>query len=113
MQQERLRAWGKWPAGLRTISTTRYRRLPLYRVSPRTGAGALSDRARNHGRPSRQSRTWPTVARMREFYRQREPQLVMAPVALNGLFQQVLDLTQVRWNNMEQSGGGTVRVQTS
>ena len=34
-----------------------------------------------------------TVARMREFYRSREPQLLPTPVKLNLLVQQVLDLS--------------------
>src|SRR6266702_1423702 len=38
-----------------------------------------------------------TVARMREFYRQREPQLTLMPVHLNLLVQQVVDLTRARW----------------
>jgi CheY-like chemotaxis protein len=49
---------------------------------------------------------------MREFYRQREPQLVTTPVALNPLIQQVLDLTRVRWTNMPQEAGGTIQLKT-
>jgi CheY-like chemotaxis protein len=53
-----------------------------------------------------------TVARMREFYRQREPQSEMTPVSINRLIQQVLDLTRVRWNDMPQQRGSMVRLAT-
>ena len=42
---------------------------------------------------------------MREFYRQREPQLALAPVDLNKLVQQVIDLTRARWSDMPQQRG--------
>ena len=45
------------------------------------------------------------MARMREFYRQREPQLILAPVDLNVLVQQVMDLTRARWSDMPQQRG--------
>jgi nitrogen fixation/metabolism regulation signal transduction histidine kinase len=46
-----------------------------------------------------------TVARMREFYRQREPQLMLIPVDLNLLVSQVVDLTRARWSDMAQQRG--------
>jgi PAS domain S-box-containing protein len=46
-----------------------------------------------------------TVARMREFYRPREPQVNLAPTSLNTLAQQVLDLTRARWSDMPQQRG--------
>ena len=53
-----------------------------------------------------------TVARMREFYRQREPQLALAPVDLNLLVQQVLDLTRARWSDLPQQRGIVIEIQT-
>jgi CheY-like chemotaxis protein/anti-sigma regulatory factor (Ser/Thr protein kinase) len=38
-----------------------------------------------------------TVSRLREFYRQREPQLILTPVAVNPLAGQVAELTRARW----------------
>ena len=46
-----------------------------------------------------------TVARMREFSRQRETQAAMAPVQLNRAIQQVIDLTRVRWTDIAQEKG--------
>ena len=42
---------------------------------------------------------------MRDFYRQREPQLTLLPVRLNQVVQQVLDLTRARWSDMPQQRG--------
>jgi CheY-like chemotaxis protein/anti-sigma regulatory factor (Ser/Thr protein kinase) len=49
---------------------------------------------------------------MKEFYRQREPQLTLVPVALNPLIQQVIDLTRARWSDMSLQRGTVVDVQT-
>src|SRR5258707_6990675 len=46
-----------------------------------------------------------TVARMREFYRRRETQLMLVPVDMNLLVQQVADLTRARWSDMAQQRG--------
>jgi Histidine kinase-, DNA gyrase B-, and HSP90-like ATPase len=45
-----------------------------------------------------------TVARMREFYRTREPQ-AMRPVDMKLLGEQVLELTRARWSDMAQQHG--------
>jgi PAS domain S-box-containing protein len=52
-----------------------------------------------------------TVARMREFYRQRDAQPFLERVDVNKLIQQVLDLTRARWSDMPQQRGITIRVQ--
>jgi signal transduction histidine kinase/HAMP domain-containing protein/ActR/RegA family two-component response regulator len=46
-----------------------------------------------------------TVARMRELYRRREPQVELGAVSLNVLAQQVADLTRARWSDMPQQRG--------
>lgn len=43
-----------------------------------------------------------TVTRMKELYRQREPQLTLSSVDLNALVQQIVDLTRARWSDMPQ-----------
>jgi CheY-like chemotaxis protein len=53
-----------------------------------------------------------TVARMREFYRQHEPELVLLPVDLSVLMQQVIDLTRARWYDMPQRRGIVVQLKT-
>ena len=46
-----------------------------------------------------------TVMRMTEFYRAREPQFVPAPVPINHILEQVVDLTRPRWHDMAQEQG--------
>jgi signal transduction histidine kinase len=59
----------------------------------------LSPRTRKHLQMMQQATddVAKTVARMKDFYRQREPQLILAPVDMNALVQQVVDLTRARW----------------
>jgi CheY-like chemotaxis protein len=49
---------------------------------------------------------------MREFYRQREPQLTLTAVHLNPLVQQVVDLTRARWSDMPQQRGIVIHLHT-
>jgi CheY-like chemotaxis protein len=53
-----------------------------------------------------------TVARMREFYRPREPQLVLARVALNRTIEHVIELTRARWSDLPQQRGIVIQLQT-
>src|SRR5208337_2353379 len=46
-----------------------------------------------------------TVTRLRDFYRARETQLVAAPVQLNRVIEQVVDLTRARWHGVAQERG--------
>ncbi|WP_395017188.1 ATP-binding protein [Dongia sp.] len=52
-----------------------------------------------------------TVARMREFYRQHDAQMNLAPIALNDLICQVVELTRARWRDMPMQRGVAVGVQ--
>jgi CheY-like chemotaxis protein/anti-sigma regulatory factor (Ser/Thr protein kinase) len=49
---------------------------------------------------------------MRDFYRQREPQLTLLPVRLNQLVPQVIDLTRARWSDMPMQRGIVIEVGT-
>src|SRR5437660_1823589 len=49
---------------------------------------------------------------MREFYRQREPQLVLGRVELNRVAQQIIDLTRARWSDVPQERGVVIDLQT-
>jgi signal transduction histidine kinase len=53
-----------------------------------------------------------TVARMREFYRQRESQMMLLPVDVNSLVPQVVDLTRARWSDMAQQRGIAIEMHT-
>jgi signal transduction histidine kinase len=52
-----------------------------------------------------------TVSRMREFYRQHDAQMNLAPIALNDLICQVVELTRARWRDMTMQRGISVGVQ--
>src|SRR5262249_7554656 len=53
-----------------------------------------------------------TIGRMKDFYRQREAQLTLVPVAIEKLLPQVLDLTQARWRDMAQERGVTINIRS-
>jgi signal transduction histidine kinase/DNA-binding response OmpR family regulator len=114
MQQERLRALGQMASGIAHDINNAISPVALYTESLLEREPGLSDRARNYLQTIQHAidDVAATVARMREFYRQREPQLVTTPVDLNKLAQQVLDLTRVRWSNMPQEDGGTIQLKT-
>src|SRR5437667_4686393 len=47
---------------------------------------------------------------MREFYREREPQMTLLPVHLNDLARQVVDLTRARWSDIPQQRGIVIQL---
>jgi CheY-like chemotaxis protein/anti-sigma regulatory factor (Ser/Thr protein kinase) len=51
-----------------------------------------------------------TVARMREFYRPREPQMTLTEVDLNALIEQVLELTHAKWHALPQQRGISIEL---
>jgi len=53
-----------------------------------------------------------TVARMRDFYRADQTEGEFAPVDLNELAPQVVELTRARWSDMAQQRGVVIRVST-
>jgi PAS domain S-box-containing protein len=114
MQQERLRALGQMASGIAHDINNAISPITLYADSLLEREPGLSDRARDHlGAIQRAiGDVAQTVTRMREFYRPREPQLTLAPVQLNALAQQVLDLTRARWSDMAQRRGVAISVRT-
>jgi len=52
-----------------------------------------------------------TVARMKDFYSQRDSHTAYSPVNLNRILEQVVELTRVRWSTMPQESGFTVEVE--
>ena len=53
------------------------------------------------------------VGRMTDFYRVRAPQLLPTPVQLNGILEQVVDLTSARWHDMPLERGFVVNIEMS
>lgn len=112
MQQERLRALGQMASGIAHDINNALSPVALYTESLLESEPNLSPRARKYLETIQRAidDVAQTVARMREFYRQQEPQLTLAPVDLGQLVQQVLDLTRARWNDIPQQRGLMIHV---
>jgi PAS domain S-box-containing protein len=113
MQQERLRALGQMASGIAHDINNAISPVALYTEALLETEPGLSPRARSNLEIIQRAvdDVAHTVARMREFYRAREPQLALAPVDMNRLVQQVLDLTRARWNDMPQQRGIVIRLE--
>jgi signal transduction histidine kinase/CheY-like chemotaxis protein len=114
MQQERLRALGQMASGIAHDINNALSPVMLYTQSLLEMEPNLSSRARNFLETIQRAieDVAHTVARMREFYRQREPELTLVPVHLNQLVQQVIDLTRARWSDMPQQRGTVIALRT-
>jgi PAS domain S-box-containing protein len=112
MQQERLRALGQMASGIAHDINNAISPIALYTESLLERESALSEQGRGHLKIIQRSieDVAETVGRMREFYRQREPQMLLSPVQLNDLIPQVVDLTRARWNDMPQQRGVMIDV---
>jgi len=112
MQQERLRALGQMASGIAHDINNAISPVSLYTQSLLEKEPNLSERARKYLHTIKHAidDVAETVARMREFYRQREPQLTLASVDLNRLVEQVIDLTHARWNDMPQQRGIVIQL---
>ncbi len=113
MQQERLRALGQMASGIAHDINNAISPVALYTESLLEREPNLSERGRGYLVTIARAidDVAATVARMREFYRQREPQMVLTPVKLNPLVQQVVDLTRARWSDMPQQRGAVVHLE--
>nr|WP_166454676.1 ATP-binding protein [Duganella rivi] len=112
-RQERLRALGQMASGIAHDINNAIAPIGLYAEALLENEPGLSER----GRASLQvieraiDDVGATVARMREFYRQREPQLMLSTVNANLMVGQVVDLTRARWSDMPQQRGVVITVQ--
>ena len=114
MQQERLRALGQMASGIAHDINNAISPVSLYTESLLEREPNLSDRARSYLTTIQRAidDVAGTVARMREFYRQRETQLTLARVDLNRTIQQAIDLTHARWSDLPQQRGIMVDLHT-
>ncbi|MBR0782342.1 ATP-binding protein [Bradyrhizobium iriomotense] len=114
MQQERLRALGQMASGIAHDINNALSPVSLYTQSLLEVEPNLSARTREYLETIQRAveDVAHTVARMREFYRQREPQLTLMPVRLNELVQQVVDLTRARWSDMPQIRGTVINLRS-
>jgi signal transduction histidine kinase/ActR/RegA family two-component response regulator len=114
MQQERLRALGQMASGIAHDINNALSPVSLYTQSLLEREPNLSARTRDYLETIQRAvdDVAHTVARMREFYRQREPQLTLLPVDLNQLVRQVVDLTRARWSDMPLLRGTVIALRT-
>jgi PAS domain S-box-containing protein len=114
MQQERLLALGQMASGIAHDINNAISPVSLYTESLLEKEAELSPRARSQLQTIQRAidDVARTVTRMREFYRQREPQLTLSPVNLNSLVPQVVDLTRARWSDMAQQRGIAIEMHT-
>jgi signal transduction histidine kinase/ActR/RegA family two-component response regulator len=115
MQQERLKALGQMASGIAHDINNAISPIALYTESLLEKEPGLSARARDYLSTIQHAieDVSHTVARMREFYRQREQQLTLTPVKLNELIQQVIDLSRARWSDMPQQRGIFIKIETA
>ena len=92
MQQERLKALGQMASGIAHDINNAISPIVLYTEAMLETEEHLSAQGRDYLATIQRAAddVAQTVARMREFYRQREPQLHLLPVELNALVQQVI-----------------------
>jgi PAS domain S-box-containing protein len=114
MQQERLRALGQMASGIAHDINNAISPIVLYTDVLLEKEPDLSERARGFLQTIQQaiSDVADTVSRMREFYREREPQSPMMLVNLNRLAEQVVNLTRARWSDMALRRGAVIDVST-
>ncbi len=114
MQQERLRALGQMASGIAHDINNAISPVALYTESLLEREPNLSERARNYLTTIQRAidDVARTVARMREFYREREIQLTLERVEINRAIRQVVDLTRPRWSDQPQQRGLMVDLKT-
>jgi PAS domain S-box-containing protein len=114
MQQERLLALGQMASGIAHDINNAISPVALYTESLLEREPGLSPRARSHLETIQRAidDVAQTVARMREFYRQREPHSTLVPVDMNALVRQIVDLTRARWSDMAQRRGIAIEMRT-
>jgi signal transduction histidine kinase/CheY-like chemotaxis protein len=114
MQQERLRALGQMASGIAHDINNAISPVALYTESLLENEPNLSARARDYLQTIQHAieDVTHTVSRMREFYRQREGQLALAPIQLNPLTKQSVDLSRARWSDMPQQRGVSIEMVT-
>jgi signal transduction histidine kinase len=114
MQQERLRALGQMASGIAHDINNAISPVALYTESLLEFEHNLTAKGREYLKTIDRAvdDVAKTVERMREFARQREPQTPFAPVDVNRLVQQVLDLTRARWSDMAHQRGVLIELET-
>jgi signal transduction histidine kinase/ActR/RegA family two-component response regulator len=107
MQQERLRALGQMASGIAHDINNAISPVSLYTEALLEREPNLSERARSSLEVIQKAidGVAATVARMREFYRQREPEMTLTLVNVNRTVESVIELTRAKWFDLPQQLG--------
>lgn len=114
VEQERLRALGQMASGIAHDINNALSPATLYTDLLLDKSSSLDQRDRGYVEIIDRAvdDVTATVARMREFYRHREPQMELARVNINLMAQQVIDLTRARWHDMPLELGVVIDMRT-
>jgi PAS domain S-box-containing protein len=114
MQQERLRVLGQMASGIAHDINNALSPAALYVQSLLERDQTLRPEAREYLRIIEEAieGVADTVARMKDFYRHRDPQATHETVRLNEVIKRVVELTHARWSDMPQERGAVIRLQT-
>ena len=114
MQQERLRALGQIASGIAHDINNALSPAVLYTQSLLLHEASLSERSREHLAVIQRAieDVAQTVQRMRAFYMPRGLERTLAPMDVQQILVQVIELTRARWTNMPQERGVVVNVET-
>jgi signal transduction histidine kinase/CheY-like chemotaxis protein len=114
LQRERLRALGQMASGIAHDINNAISPVVLYTESLLAREGGISEPGRSQLQTIQRAieDVAATVARMREFYRDRESLLTPEGIQLNELVPQVIELTRPRWMTMPQQRGTTIELRT-
>jgi len=112
LQQERLRALGQMASGVAHDINNAISPIAIYAESLLDREPGMSERVRKTLTIIQQciQDVAGTVSRMRDFYRKREPQVLLESVDLNRIVQGVIDLTRSRWRDQPQERGLVIQV---
>ena len=107
LEQERLRALGQMASGIAHDINNAISPVAVYVESLLTYESGFSDRARQQLQIIQRAidDVARTVARMGEFYRRKPAAQELAPVRVERVLREVLDLTRARWSDMAQQRG--------
>ncbi|MDB6015053.1 MAG: Histidine kinase [Gammaproteobacteria bacterium] len=114
VRQEKLRVLGQMASGIAHDINNALSPAALYTESLLERDSGLSSEARDRLLiiQSAIEGVAHTVARMKEFYIQRDSRSRYAPVNLNRVIEQVIEFTRARWSTIPQESGVVVQVET-
>jgi signal transduction histidine kinase/ActR/RegA family two-component response regulator len=113
MQQERLRSLGEMASGIAHDINNCLAPIMIYTELLPEQVPQLDPKVREYLELVRRSirDVAETIARLREFYTPRKPQLALFDVDVHRLFEEVSELTRARWSSMPLEQGVVIRLE--